>query len=595
MQQNKQAEYSAVSRIGVQSLAVLAALAATVQEGRTTGELLPVALALCLFSAVAAWVWIRTDRGHVIRFALAFALAGWIALTPAAGLWICLAALLVNPNAISGRISVRSANTVAVTVAILAAYAAARLFSGPGPLLPVPSMIQAPVLYLILSGLAVGGGWLILSVLTRSPVPPGGSFSIHAVFLEMLNIPLAILLASYIVPELRLWPFLLFSCLILLGAWALRKLAVVRSELQSSNDALAARVSELATLHSIGREIVSSLDLQKVFIIVERECRKILDISRFSIALTDPAGGHLENVYFHTRGEAGGKGGLVRRIEKWVAAEKRGMRIGHGQDELTRRGLHHAGGPGDYPSTLAVPLIVEERVVGVLMVQSVLRNAYDEHHLAVLTTIAQQAAVAIENAKNYRMATVDSLTGVSLRDYFFQRVKDEHHRASRYHSRFALLMIDLDGFKAINDAHGHQVGDRYLSLLGSEIRSHLRSADIACRYGGDEFCVLLPETGFEGAQTIAERLRRSVAKLKVQLDGETASTTASIGMAIFPEHGADSLASLLKHADQALYRAKRQGKDQVLPFAPRQDKSSPTGSRPKPQEQSARPAGRNVR
>jgi diguanylate cyclase (GGDEF)-like protein len=285
----------------------------------------------------------------------------------------------------------------------------------------------------------------------------------------------------------------------------------------------------------------------------------------------------------------------VRRLEKWVAAEKRGMRIGHGQDELTRRGVRHAGGPGNYPSTLAVPLIVEERVVGVLMVQSVLRDAYDEHHLAVLTTIAQQAAVAIENARNYRMATVDSLTGVSLRDYFFQRVKEEHHRASRYSSRFALLMIDLDGFKAINDAFGHQVGDRYLSLLGMEIRTHLRSADIACRYGGDEFCVLLPETGFEGARTIAERLRHAVANLSIELDGESAATTASIGMAIFPEHGADSLASLLKHADQALYRAKRQGKNQVLPFAPRQDRPVVKSGRPEPEERTVRPAGRNVR
>jgi len=406
---------------------------------------------------------------------------------------------------------------------------------------------------------------------------------------------LAWFLASYMVPVFRPGPFLLFSCLILLGAWALRKLALVRTELQSANDSLAARVGELATLHSIGREIVSSLNLQKVFIIVERECRKILDISRFSISLTDPATGNLENVYSHTRGELGGPGGTVRRIEKWVAVEKRGMRIGRGQDELVRRGLPNAGGVGDFPSTLAVPLIVEERVVGVLMVQSVLPAAYDEHHLAVLTTIAQQAAVAIENARHYRMATVDSLTGVSLRDYFFQRVKEEHNRASRYHSPFALLMIDLDGFKAINDAHGHQVGDHYLSLLGTVIRSHLRTADLACRYGGDEFCILLPETGFEGARTIAERLRQAIANLNVSTDGETAATTASIGMAIFPEHGAENLSTLLKHADQALYRAKRRGKDQVLPFAARANRPPARSRGPESPERNGRRAERTVR
>ena len=203
MQKIKQAGYPAVTRIAAQTLAVLAALAATVHEGRVPGEVLPVALALCLFSAVAAWVWVPTERGHVIRFVPAFALAGWIAMTPAVGLWICLAGLLVNPNAISGRISVRSANTLAILVAILMTYGAARLFSAPGGLIPpVPSMIQAPVLYLLLSGISVGVGWFVLGILDRSPTPPGGRFSIHAVFLEMLNIPLAILLASFIVPVL---------------------------------------------------------------------------------------------------------------------------------------------------------------------------------------------------------------------------------------------------------------------------------------------------------------------------------------------------------------------------------------------------------
>jgi diguanylate cyclase (GGDEF)-like protein len=406
---------------------------------------------------------------------------------------------------------------------------------------------------------------------------------------------LAWILASFLVPVFRPGPLLLIGFLIFLGAWTVRKLALVRTELQSANNSLAARVSELATLHSIGREIVSSLDLQKVFLLVERECRKIIDISRFSISLTNPATAHLENVYSHTRGKSGGPGGRVRRIEKWVAVEKRGMRIGRGRDELERRGLPNAGGAGEFPSTLAVPLIVEERVVGVLMVQSVLPAAYDEHHLAVLTTIAQQAAVAIENARHYRMATVDSLTGVSLREYFFRRVKEEHNRASRYHSPFALVMIDLDGFKAINDVHGHQVGDRYLSLLGAVIRSHLRTADLACRYGGDEFCILLPETGFEGARTIAERLRQAIANLNVSTDGEMAATTASIGIAIFPDHGAENLSTLLKHADQALYRAKRRGKDQVLPFAARANRAAARAQGSEFPERNARRAERTVR
>lgn len=579
-------------RIGALTVATAAAL----YEGIGSGATAPLTASLCLFAAGAALAWRRSGSGLMIRFAPAFILAGWIAFSPAAGLWIGLAALVVQPVAVAGMAGRPGVEAVAATVALLGTYGTACLLK-PGE--PDGSGLQtailAPVLYLVLAGLALGCAWLLRDRSTSRSTVNDARSALHTGFLEMLNIPMAWILASYLEPIFRPGSLLLLASLILLGAWGLRKLAQARSELQTANDALAARVSELATLHSIGREIVSSLDLQKVFIIVERECRKILDISRFSISLTEPASGVLENVYQHTRGKSGGRGGKVRRVEKWVAAEKRGMRIGHGADELVRRGLRHAGGTGDFPSTLAVPLIVEERIVGVLMVQSVLRDAYDEHHLAVLTTIAQQAAVAIENARHYRMATVDSLTGVSLREYFFRRVREEHHRASRYHSRFALLMIDLDGFKEINDSHGHQVGDRYLNLLGAEIRSHLRAADLACRYGGDEFCILLPETGFEGAHTIAERLRRAIAGLTLSTNGEPARATVSIGMAMFPDHGADSLSSLLKHADQALYRAKRQGKDQVLPYTPRTGRPAVRRPGPVSPPRNIRRAGRTDR
>ena len=583
-------------RFAASAVAIIVAVVATTLEGLAGREQFLLALVLCLFSAIAALMASDRTAGPVIRFAPAFVLTAFVALSPAAGLMAGLAALLMNPGGVAGFSNRHPVNTLVLTTGLLAAYGSACIFAPSGQTgLPFGIGVQAPVLYLILVGTALGIGWSLIGLLERSPLPWDNRYPLHAGFLEMLNIPLAWILSSCLIPVVQTGPLLLTGCLILLGAWTLRKLAVLRSELQSANDSLAARVNELDTLHSIGREIVASLDLQKVYIIVERECRKILDISLFSISLTDPADGILANVYSHTRGEAGACGGAVRWIEKWVAAEKRGMRIGHGRDELARRGLRHAAGAGDFTSTLAVPLIVEDRVVGVLMVQSVLRAAYDEHHLSVLTTVAQQAAVAIENARNYHMATVDSVTGVSLRDYFFKRVEEEHKRASRYHGRFALLMIDLDRFKAINDNHGHQVGDRYLGLLGREIRGLLRSADLACRYGGDEFCILLPETDFEGAWVIAERVRQAIGNLKLPADGAMVSTTASIGMAMFPDHGAGSLSVLLNNADQALYRAKHQGKNQVLPFAPWSGRPVFSRYDPKPRQRTVRYAGRNAR
>jgi diguanylate cyclase (GGDEF)-like protein len=218
-------------------------------------------------------------------------------------------------------------------------------------------------------------------------------------------------------------------------------------------------------------------------------------------------------------------------------------------------------------SVLAVPLLVDDRVVGVLSVQSRRARAYDEGNLSLLATIGQQTAVAIENARHYALTTTDSLTGLYLRDAFFHRLEDEYTRAKRYAAPFGLLMLDLDGFKEINDRHGHAAGDRYLRAAGAVIKERLRGADLACRYGGDEFCILLPETDLDGAKAIAERIRQAVSGLVVAIDGAALRATVSVGVASYPEHDTGDLKALLLRSDQALYHAKRSGRDRVAPFA----------------------------
>jgi diguanylate cyclase (GGDEF)-like protein len=162
---------------------------------------------------------------------------------------------------------------------------------------------------------------------------------------------------------------------------------------------------------------------------------------------------------------------------------------------------------------------------------------------------------------------VDSLTGFFLRDYFFRRLEDECRRVRRYGGRFSLLMVDLDEFKQINDRNGHLAGDHYLRSISETIRAQLRAADLACRYGGDEFCLLLPETDRAGAQIIAERIRDAVSQKCVGLDQAALRTTASIGIAAVPEHDEGEYLALMRKADEALYRAKRAGRDCVVPFA----------------------------
>lgn len=294
-----------------------------------------------------------------------------------------------------------------------------------------------------------------------------------------------------------------------------------------------------------------------------------LEFHTFSIAAVDPETGELRVKLRRARDASPEEETfpLGEGLASWVVTEKRGVRIDDLAENPENLPFRPEAPRPELRSALAVPLLVEERALGMLAIHSVRPRAYDDHLLGVLTTIAQQAAVALENARHYQMATVDSLTGLFLRDYFFRRLEEEYRRSNRYAGAFAILMIDLDGFKGLNDRHGHLAGDRYLRGFGTALRARLRGADLACRYGGDEFCVLLPETDLDGARTIAERLRRAVARLVVSSDGESLRTTASIGLAAFPDHDIGALRALLLRADQALYAAKRGGRDRVVPYA----------------------------
>jgi diguanylate cyclase (GGDEF)-like protein len=379
-----------------------------------------------------------------------------------------------------------------------------------------------------------------------------------------------LLCAGYALAFAEAWlPAAVLLALALLLFAALRGVDDIRRRLRRTERDLAARNTELATLHAIGREIVSSFRPERVFATLERECRKIFDFDSCLIVLLDRTTGGLCTAYRHRRrGETElSSDAPVEQLARWAQEEKRAKRI----DDVTRlpsssplRGAWIA--PGSR-SVLVVPLLVEEEVVGILSLQSERTEAYDEHQLDLLTTIAQQAAIVIESARHCVAASVDSLTGLFVRDHFFARLEGEDERARRYGGRFAVLMIDLDGFKEINDRNGHLAGDQYLREISSVIRDQLRAADIACRYGGDEFSLLLPQTGPAGARAIAERIRAAVSRRIVGVDGLALRTTVSIGLAVFPDHDSGNLRSLLRKADEAMYRAKRSGRDRVVPFA----------------------------
>ena len=161
-----------------------------------------------------------------------------------------------------------------------------------------------------------------------------------------------------------------------------------------------------------------------------------------------------------------------------------------------------------------------------------------------------------------RLATEDSLTGLLNRRAFLDKLESEYERSRRFDSPLALLLLDLDHFKQINDGYGHAMGDVILRTVGEILKTRLRIIDSAGRYGGEELCVLLPGTDLEGALIVAESLRQAIASTAFVHEGKSASATASFGVAMTTLAGAGASA-LLQSADAAMYHAKRGGRNQV--------------------------------
>ena len=192
--------------------------------------------------------------------------------------------------------------------------------------------------------------------------------------------------------------------------------------------------------------------------------------------------------------------------------------------------------------------------------------AKDQRPLAV--TLAEHIALALANLRLRealrRESIRDPLTTLFNRRYMEESLERELRRADRKQRPLGMIMLDLDRFKHFNDSFGHEAGDMLLRKLGGFLLSRTRREDIVCRYGGEEFTIILPEASLEVARQRAEQLRQEVKQLTIQYRGQTLGAhTLSLGVAGFPEHSATGEA-LLRVADLALYQAKREGRDRVV-------------------------------
>lgn len=206
----------------------------------------------------------------------------------------------------------------------------------------------------------------------------------------------------------------------------------------------------------------------------------------------------------------------------------------------------------------------QRRKLGILALSGV-----SEEQKEKVTILANQFALALRRVRLYqdieRLAITDSLTEVHTRRYVMERFDEERNRAQIHKTNMAYLMIDIDFFKNFNDQYGHLTGDQILREIAGIVKAHIREIDIIGRYGGEEFCVVLPDTDYGGAGYVAERIRSAVEQATIKAYDTITKATVSIGISVYPQDGS-KLNELIDKADWALYRAKKEGRNRVCSF-----------------------------
>jgi diguanylate cyclase (GGDEF)-like protein len=219
-----------------------------------------------------------------------------------------------------------------------------------------------------------------------------------------------------------------------------------------------------------------------------------------------------------------------------------------------------------FPSYLIAPLIQEDQPLGVLTLLSSEPDGFTPPDLHLLISFASTATAAIHNARLHSavqyLAVTDPLTGIYNRRGFFDLAQIQFQQARRYHKAVSAIMIDIDYFKQVNDRFGHDIGDVVLQKFAERCKKALRDTDMICRYGGEEFAILLPESDLTGAEIAAQRLFKNVTETPIETDSGPVLITISMGIAANTEN-CSTLHLLLKDADKALHHAKSQGRNQV--------------------------------
>ncbi len=217
-----------------------------------------------------------------------------------------------------------------------------------------------------------------------------------------------------------------------------------------------------------------------------------------------------------------------------------------------------------HPSLLVLPLLMHERALGTLILGAKRRHAFSDAARPTLEVLASHLAVSLSNARMVHkletMATTDGLTGLFNKRAMLDSAEQKIAAAARFNRKLAVLVVDIDFFKKVNDTHGHDVGDVVIKGLGQVLERQKRNTDVVARFGGEEFVVLCEQTDENGAMLLAERIREELEKTSFRTPNGAVSVTCSVGLSTFPEAG-PGWEGLFKAADEALYVSKRSGRN----------------------------------
>jgi len=339
--------------------------------------------------------------------------------------------------------------------------------------------------------------------------------------------------------------------------------------IQQLRNLAARRIKRLETINELSKQIVSTLHTKEVFALLTSAFQNALEADVYYIGTLHGDQLHLEFLYDDGEYFEDVRINKKGTLSNWVITHQKGLFLPDLRKRVELEGVEiiTVGKDKTTHSWMGVPMR-GAHVDGFMAISSYRPNAFDRADMELLHNIAQHAALALDNTYHHalveKQAQLDSLTSVYNHGYFITTLREQAKACEEQNQPLSLIMLDVDHFKQYNDTFGHLIGDEVLISMCDVIRQHIKNTDAVGRWGGEEFCISLPNANREQALHVARRIRESMALLKVrnteQIDIPV--PTISQGIAVFPAE-TDDTTKLIDLADKRLYIAKERGRDQI--------------------------------